>query len=115
MLVLPFSLFLIPSCDGTTKRTIDFLGSLLILVGLVGLIYALKELSKSAFSLVEFCSAAFIGIVFMIFFVLCQSKQSQPMIDFFLFSNRLFSAGVIIAVITMSVIVGIDLVLSQRL
>lgn len=37
------------------------------------------------------------------------------MLDFSLFSNRLFSAGVIIAVITMSVIVGIELVLSQRL
>lgn len=113
--MLPFSLFLIPSCDGTTKRTIDFLGSLLILVDLVGLIYALKELSKPAFSLVEFCSAVFIDIVFMIFFVLRQRKQSQLMIDFSLFSNSLFSAGVIISVITMSVIVGIELVLSQCL
>lgn len=115
MLVLPFSVSLIPSCGGTKKRAIDFLGSLLILVGLVGLIYALKELSKPNFSLLEFCAAALIGVIFMLFFVLRQRKQSQPIIDFSLFSNRLFSAGVIIAVITMSVIVGIELVLSQRL
>ncbi|CAA2929430.1 MFS transporter [Arsenophonus endosymbiont of Bemisia tabaci] len=115
MLVLPFSVSLIPSCGGTNKRAIVFLGSLLILVGLVGLIYALKELSKPNFSLVEFCAAALIGVIFMLFFVLRQRKQSQPIIDFSLFSNRLFSAGVIIAVITMSVIVGIELVLSQRL
>lgn len=115
MLVLPFSVSLIPRCGGTNKRAIDFLGSLLILVGLVGLIYALKELSKPNFSLLEFCAAALIGVIFMLFFVLRQRKQSQPMIDFSLFSNRLFSAGVIIAVITMSVIVGIELVLSQRL
>ncbi|WGL98309.1 MFS transporter [Arsenophonus sp. aPb] len=115
MLVLPFSVSLIPSCGGTNKRAIDFLGSVLILVGLVGLIYALKELSKPSFSLVEFSAAAFIGVIFMLFFVLRQRKQSQPMLDFSLFSNRLFSAGVIIAVITMSVIVGIELVLSQRL
>ncbi|WGL95389.1 MFS transporter [Arsenophonus nasoniae] len=115
MLVLPFSVSVIPSCGGTNKRVIDFLGSVLILIGLVGLIYALKELSKPSFSLVEFCVAAFIGVIFMLFFVLRQRKQSQPMLDFSLFSNRLFSAGVIIAVITMSVIVGIELVLSQRL
>lgn len=115
MLVLPFSVSLIPSCGGTSKRAIDFLGSVLILVGLVGLIYALKELSKPSFSLVEFCTAVFIGVIFMLLFVLRQRKQSQPMLDFSLFNNRLFSAGVIIAVITMSVIVGIELVLSQRL
>lgn len=115
MLVLPFSVSLIPSCSGSDKRAIDFLGSVLILVGLVGLIYALKELSKPSFSLVEFCTSAFIGAIFMLFFILLQRKRSQPMLDFSLFSNRLFSAGVLIAVITMSVIVGIELVLSQRL
>ncbi|BGI51147.1 MAG: MFS transporter [Arsenophonus endosymbiont of Ceratovacuna japonica] len=115
ILVLPFLINLIPTCGGTNKRTIDFLGSLLILIGLFSLIYALKILSKPIFSFIEFFEATLVGFTFILFFVLHQRKQSQPIIDFSLFNNRLFSSGVIIAIITMSIIVSIELVLTQRL
>ncbi len=46
LLVLPFAYFLIPKCGGTGSQKIDYLGSGLVLVGLVGIIYALKELGK---------------------------------------------------------------------
>lgn len=115
MLVLPLAWYLIPHCGGDHKRPCDFISSLQIMFGLVASIYALKELSKPAFSLGDFAIAVALGALFLTLFVRRQQRTPHPMIDFSLFRNRLFASGVSVAIVSMVALVGVELVLSQRL
>ncbi len=115
MLVLPLAWYFIPRCGGDLKRPCDLISSLQIMLGLVASIYALKELSKPLFSLNDFAIAATLGALFLILFVRRQRRAQHPMIDFSLFRNRLFTGGVSVAIVSMIALVGVELVLSQRL
>lgn len=115
LLVFPFACFLIPKCGGEGSQKIDYIGSGLVLIGLVGAIYALKELGKPYTNWWEFVIAAVIGGVFLTIFARRQVASKSPMIDFKLFSNPRFTAGVVMAILSMVIIVGIELLLSQRL
>ncbi|CAI1250180.1 MULTISPECIES: MFS transporter [Serratia] len=113
--VLPFAWRLIPHCGGENKSPYDIIGSVQIMAGLVGCIYALKELSKAAPSFTALAIAAAIGIVSLWLFVRRQRRARYPMIDFSLFQNRLFAGGVGVALVSMIALVGVELVLTQRL
>lgn len=115
LIVLPLAWRLIPQCGGNSQRPFDVAGSLQIMVGLVSSIYALKELSKTQPSLPILALSATLGLLFLTLFARRQRRTTSPMIDFTLFSNRLFASGVAVAVISMVALVGIELVLSQRL
>ena len=113
--VLPFAWRLIPHCGGENKSPYDIIGSVQIMAGLVGCIYALKELSKAAPSFTALAIAAAIGVVSLWLFVRRQRRARYPMIDFSLFQNRLFAGGVGVALVSMIALVGVELVLTQRL
>jgi DHA2 family multidrug resistance protein-like MFS transporter len=113
--VLPFAWRLIPHCGGENKSPYDIIGSVQIMAGLVGCIYALKELSKAAPSFTALAIAATIGVVSLWLFVRRQRRARYPMIDFSLFQNRLFAGGVGVALVSMIALVGVELVLTQRL
>ncbi|HBK4766591.1 TPA: MFS transporter [Serratia liquefaciens] len=113
--VLPFAWRLIPHCGGENKSPYDIIGSVQIMAGLVGCIYALKELSKAAPSFTALAIAAAIGVVSLWLFVRRQRRSRYPMIDFSLFQNRLFAGGVGVALVSMIALVGVELVLTQRL
>lgn len=115
LIVLPFAKWLIPTDRQTKQRPCDYLGSVQVLIGLVAAIYALKELSKTQPSLLLMLTSAALGIAFLTIFVRRQRRLDTPMIDFSLFSNRMFTSGVAIALVAMLAMVGIELVLSQRL
>lgn len=115
LLVLPFSIWLIPKFAGHGNHKIDYLSSVLILIGLISAIYALKELGKPYTQWNEVTITGVIAVIFLTLFTLRQRKQTHPMIDFGLFKNRFFSIGILMAVLSMVIIVGIELLLSQRL
>lgn len=109
------ALLYIPRREGNRQRPCDVIGSVQIMAGLVGMIFALKELSKQDFSPITALSAALIGVASLILFARRQRRLPQPMIDFSLFRNSLFACGVGIAVCSMIALLGIELVLTQRL
>lgn len=113
--VFPFALVLIPRGKGNKQRPCDFIGSALVMAGLVGVIYALKELSHINSSWLVIVCAAAAGVIFLGFFARRQQRALQPMIDFSLFRNRAFACGVGVAITSMIALIGIELVLSQRL
>ncbi|MGP2860932.1 multidrug efflux MFS transporter SmfY [Serratia bockelmannii] len=115
LLVWPLAWKLIPRCGGDNPRPADIVGSVQIMIGLVGAIYALKELSKPAPDLSALLAAALIGILFLVLFVRRQQRSAHPMIDFSLFRNRLFAGGIGVALLSMVALIGVELVLSQRL
>lgn len=114
-IALLLGLAVVPNSTGNAKHPWDALGSLQIMVGLVGLAYAIKETSKREPSLEAGLAAAAIGIVTLILFVRRQRLSAHPMIDFSLFRNPTFSSGVAAALVAAAAVVGIELVLSQQL
>ncbi|MFU2318776.1 MFS transporter [Rahnella sp. PCH160] len=113
--VFPCALSLIPRGKGNPERPCDFTGSAMVMIGLVGVIYALKELSQMNSSWAGVLLPACAGVLFLGLFTRRQKRAVQPMIDFSLFRNRAFACGVGVAITSMIALIGIELVLSQRL
>ncbi|WP_369309326.1 MFS transporter [Providencia rettgeri] len=115
LLVIPFAYFLIPQCRGQGSKKIDVLGSILVLIGLIGAIYALKELGKPYTDWASVLISGAIGIFFLVVFKRRQMASKSPMIDFTLLKHPKFGAGILMAVLSIVVIVGVELLFSQRL
>lgn len=109
------ALVLIPSDAGRSETGWDLPGSLLILVGLIGLAYAIKEIALEAASLPTAAVAATLGAGALAWFAWRQRLSATPLIDFSLFRDRGFTIAVLTALVSAFCIVGIALVLSQRL
>ncbi|QND52955.1 MFS transporter [Phyllobacterium sp. 628] len=108
------TLWIIPNRAGDKTRPWDLIGSVLIMIGLVGVTYAIKEFAKQKPLYEAALVAVIVGAVFLTLFVRRQLLAKQPMIDFSLFRNRRFSSGVAAAFIASLTLVGMELVLSQR-
>src|SRR4029453_12575550 len=109
------ALVFIPRSEGRSDVGWDLPGSLLILVGLVGLAFAIKEVAMEAPSLPAAASAAVIGALALFWFARRQRASAAPLIDFSLFANRGFRVAVLAALVGAFSIIGLALVLSQRL
>ena len=105
------ALVFIPRSEGRSDVRWDLPGSLLILVGLVGLAFAIKEVAMEAPSL----PAAAIGALALGWFARRQRGSAAPLIDFSLFDNRGFRVAVVAALVSAFSVIGLALVLSQRL
>ncbi|MBF2898406.1 MFS transporter, partial [Pseudomonas aeruginosa] len=105
----------IPACGGQSRRPWDALGSLQVMFGLVGVVYAIKELSARAPDFGLAVLAALGGMLCLYLFVRRQRRAREPMIDFALFRNRRFARGVAVALVATMALVGMELVFSQHL
>jgi DHA2 family multidrug resistance protein-like MFS transporter len=115
VVALVAALALIPSDAGTSKTPWDLLGSVLILIGLVGLAYAIKGVAMGSTSLSVAATAAALGAGAFVVFTWRQRRSAAPLIDFSLFRDRGFTIAVLTALVAAFCIIGIALVLSQRL
>jgi DHA2 family multidrug resistance protein-like MFS transporter len=115
MLALAAAVVLIPSGKGNPDVAWDPVGSFQILIGLVGIAYAIEELAGEAPSVWEAAGAAVIGALALAIFVRRQRRSPAPMFDLTLFQNRDFTLGVVVALVSSLSVVGLELVLSQRL
>ena len=109
------ALALIPSDSGNSETSWDLPGSLLILIGLVGLAYAIKGIAMESASLSTAAAAAALGAGALTWFTWRQRLSATPLIDFSLFRDRGFTIAVLTALVSAFCIIGIALVLSQRL
>ncbi|WOI58289.1 MFS transporter [Palleronia sp. LCG004] len=93
----------------------DFIGSVQVMVGLVGLVYAVKEVAKRDPSPLAAGIAFAIGAIAMAVFVRRQRASAHPLIDFALFRNARFTSGVVAGLVASGALIGVELVFSQRL
>ncbi len=98
-----------------SKRKWDLVGSIQIMIGMIALTYAVKELAKRDASMIVFAVALFIGLIASTIFVRRQLASDEPLIDFSLFRDKLFSMGVFAALVASGAMTGIELVFSQRM
>ncbi|MGO1161558.1 MFS transporter [Brucella pseudogrignonensis] len=115
LVALALSAFNLENRPLGSKRKWDLVGSIQIMVGLIALTYAVKELAKRDASMTVFAGALIIGLIATTIFVRRQFASTEPLIDFSLFNNRLFSTGVFAALVASGSLTGMELVFSQRL
>jgi len=109
------SVLLIPRRPGNPKIGWDLVGSLLMLVGIVAFAFAIKELATGRASPWMAVLAALVAAVALALFVRRQTRRPAPMIDFALFRNPAFTVSVVVALVASFSVLGMELVLSQRL
>jgi MFS transporter, DHA2 family, multidrug resistance protein len=115
LLALALGAPFVPADKGHSTRPWDLISSLQIMVGLIALAFAIKELATREPSLALAVGAALLGIAAIALFVRRQRRSTAPLIDFSLFRNSRFSAGVIAALMSSVALVGVELAVSQRL
>ncbi|CAM3816175.1 MFS transporter [Xenorhabdus thuongxuanensis] len=114
LIAFGFALVVISKSPNNPDHTFDLIASVQIMIGLVSITYAIKELSKPIPSLVTAATVGIVGTIFTAIFIRRQLSSSTPMIDFNLFRNRAFTAGVVVAFVSTAALVGMELAVSQR-
>ncbi|HUD55903.1 MAG TPA: MFS transporter [Terracidiphilus sp.] len=115
VMALIFTPFIVPAGKGNPERRLDLLNSVLAMVAMVSLVYALMETARPEAGLLEATFAGVIGVTVMVIFVRRQKRSPSPMIDFSLFGNGRFTAGVLTAMTGTLAGAGVQLALTQRL
>src|SRR5690606_5031527 len=100
---------------GNRAREWDLIGSGQIMVALICLTYAIKELGKPQVDLIAFVITLLVGACALTLFVRRQKRSAAPLIDLDLFRNKQFLLGVIAASVMSATLIGFELVFSQRL
>ncbi|TSD58603.1 MFS transporter [Aeromicrobium piscarium] len=107
--------FLIAPPDRTDERqTWDLTSSLLAMAGLVSVVIAIKEFASLPPSWPIVGIAVTVAVVSLTLFTRRQLRLAHPLLDFAIFRNNAFSAGVLAAALTMFVLGGLQLVTTQR-
>ncbi|MEQ1976359.1 MFS transporter [Xenorhabdus sp. SGI240] len=114
LIAFGFALVVISKSPDNPGHHFDLIASVQIMIGLVSITYAIKELSKPVPSLLTAATVGIAGIIFTVIFIRRQLSSSTPMIDFNLFRNRVFTAGVVAAFVSTAALVGMELAVSQR-
>ncbi|SMH47931.1 MFS transporter [Azospirillum agricola] len=109
------SALLLTNRPGDAGHPWDLAGSLQAMIGLGGLVYALKEAAKRDSSWEAAGLALAVGLIATLLFVRRQRRARFPLIDFSLFADPRFSAGVATALTASAALIGMELVFSQRL
>ncbi|AZF10308.1 MULTISPECIES: MFS transporter [Pseudomonas] len=115
LLALLLAATVIPDHPGNAQRRWDWLGSLQVMIGLISVAYAVKELGKRHPSFEAMLIALVLGTLFLTLFIRRQRRADQPMLDLTLFRASGFRNAVISAVVSAAALIGMELVFSQRL
>lgn len=115
LIALVFALLVLESRPGNKNRKWDLIGSVQVMIGLVSVTFALKELAKRDSSMVLCAISMIVGVIALAVFYRRQRATNGMLIDFSLFGNRKFSSGVMAASVSSAALIGVELVFSQRL
>ncbi len=75
------------------RRSVDVMGAMLCVLGLGGIVFALIEEPREGWGNAAIVVALALGAVFLLCFLLYESRAREPMVDLSLFRNRNFSVG----------------------
>lgn len=114
--MLPLCRVLVPESKGRSDGPWDLFGALLAALGVLGVVYGIKELGidrdpLDASALLPFLA----GVALLVLFVRRQRRREHPLIDMRLFSRAAFSTSVGCIVIAMLALVGLELIAVQYL
>ncbi|MFE0209006.1 MFS transporter [Streptomyces sp. NPDC058985] len=108
------TLVLAPPNDADPSKRWDLISSLLALVALVSLVITIKEAAKTSPAPLVMVAAVLAAAAGAWAFTRRQRRLPYPLLDFAIFRNRAFLAGVLAAGLSMFAIAGVQLVTTQR-
>lgn len=103
-----------PANDPDPSKRWDAVSSVLVMIGLVGTVVAIKEIGHLPPSVATIVVALLVAALGFALFVWRQRRMEQPLLEFSIFRNPAFTAGVLAAAFAMFAIGGIQLVTTQR-
>jgi EmrB/QacA subfamily drug resistance transporter len=106
---------LVPESKDPTVRKPDVLGSILSIIGMVSIVYAVIEVPEHGFASAEFGVPAALGIVMMTAFALWERHTADPMLDLKFFADRRFTGAVASGVLASFGMAGSLFLLTQHL
>jgi EmrB/QacA subfamily drug resistance transporter len=106
---------LVPESKDPTVRRPDVLGSILSIIGMVSLVYAVIEVPEHGFGSLEFGVPVAIGVVTMTMFALWERRTAEPMLDLGFFADRRFTGAVASGVLAAFGMAGSLFLLTQHL
>ncbi len=74
-MALIFTPFVVPAGKGNPERRLDLLNSLLAMIAMVSMVYALMEAARPEAGLLEATFAGVIGVTVMVIFVRRQNQR----------------------------------------
>ncbi|GAA1271716.1 MFS transporter [Planotetraspora silvatica] len=112
-LILVAGAFVLPESRNPNPGRIDLVSVPLSVVGVLGLVYALKEAAYHGVAEVSVVVSAAVGLAALVVFVRRQTKLAEPLIDVRLFRRRSFSASVGAELVAMFAMLAMSLVFAQ--
>lgn len=103
-----------PRSTPDASRPWDLLSSLQVLVALSGLVFAIKQAAHAPPSWPTAGAALAVAVIASRLFARRQSRLAYPLLDFSIFRNRAFLAGVLAAAFAMFAVGGVQLITTQR-
>ncbi|WP_433274204.1 DHA2 family efflux MFS transporter permease subunit [Actinosynnema sp. CS-041913] len=105
----------LPESRNPRPGRVDPLSVVLSVVGVVAVVYAIKEAAHSGAGRVDVLAAAVVGVVVLVVFARRQTGLDEPLIDVRLFKARAFSASVGATLVAMFASLSLSLILAQYL
>lgn len=115
LVVAPACYILLPRVERTTPGKWAIGQALLLIVGMISLVYALKAGFGGKQPLATITLVMAIGIAALTLFVRQQLRSSEPMLDLSLLSHPAILAGLIMAIVASGALAGVELTLAQEL
>ncbi|MFI6097177.1 MFS transporter [Lentzea sp. NPDC051213] len=106
---------LVPESKDPTVRRPDVLGSILSIIGMVSLVYAVISVPENGFGSLEFGLPLALGLVTMTAFALWERHTAEPMLDLGFFKDRRFTGAVASGVLASFGMAGSLFLLTQHL
>ncbi|HEX3371515.1 MAG TPA: MFS transporter [Candidatus Acidoferrales bacterium] len=91
--VLGISLWKVPESRNTIRASVDWLGALIVTVGLGGVAYGLIESPSAGWGRPSIWGSLLIGAIFLAAFFWVESRASSPMVPLELFRSRDFGGA----------------------
>ncbi|UHA73301.1 MFS transporter [Paenibacillus sp. 481] len=115
ILAIALTLIYVPKHAGNKDKKWDLIGSVQIMIAMVGIIYSIKEFARREGTLTFAIIGAVIGVLALIIFIRRQNNSTNPLIDLSLFKITRFSTGFITALVGTFAQMGIQYMVIQRL
>lgn len=114
-IVAPACWLLLPRNEETTPGHWAIGQALLLVVGMIAVVYAIKAGFGGKQPLTVVLLTLVFGVAMLALFVRKQLRASEPMLDLSLFSSPAIVAGIIMAVIASGALAGVELTLAQEM
>jgi EmrB/QacA subfamily drug resistance transporter len=101
--------------DPTSAGRIDLLGAVLAVLGLAGVTYAIIELPARGAGSPAVVTAAVVGVLAMVAFVVAEARLPHPMLPLAIFRSRQFSAANAVTLLVYGAFGGIFFLLAVQL